>query len=145
MLVFQEQECFQEELRRAQRKLLKVSRDKRWLYCVCLKMCWWVHKLTFRVFTSFLLDRLLQYERVDEDSTGIYCTSPETLLWRIQCLLNVHFLKYNSKLSVRCVIFLDSDATISSENSEGEVLREREREREAAKKYVLYFNIKFRK
>uniref|UniRef100_A0A3Q0S6T8 INO80 complex subunit E n=1 Tax=Amphilophus citrinellus TaxID=61819 RepID=A0A3Q0S6T8_AMPCI len=35
-----EQECFQEELRRAQRKLLKVSRDK-----------------------SFLLDRLLQYER----------------------------------------------------------------------------------
>lgn len=26
----QEQECFQEELRRSQRKLLKVSRDKRW-------------------------------------------------------------------------------------------------------------------
>uniref|UniRef100_A0A3Q3F1T1 INO80 complex subunit E n=1 Tax=Labrus bergylta TaxID=56723 RepID=A0A3Q3F1T1_9LABR len=42
-----EQECFQEELRRSQRKLLKVSRDK-----------------------SFLLDRLLQYERVDEDSSG---------------------------------------------------------------------------
>ncbi|KTF88807.1 hypothetical protein cypCar_00012700 [Cyprinus carpio] len=42
-----EQECFQEELRRAQRKLLKVSRDK-----------------------SFLLDRLLQYERVDEESSG---------------------------------------------------------------------------
>ncbi|XP_056236320.1 INO80 complex subunit E isoform X3 [Seriola aureovittata] len=41
-----EQECFQEELRRAQRKLLKVSRDK-----------------------SFLLDRLLQYERLDEDSS----------------------------------------------------------------------------
>ncbi|XP_010790109.1 INO80 complex subunit E isoform X3 [Notothenia coriiceps] len=41
-----EQECFQEELRRSQRKLLKVSRDK-----------------------SFLLDRLLQYERVDEDSS----------------------------------------------------------------------------
>uniref|UniRef100_A0A671P160 INO80 complex subunit E-like n=1 Tax=Sinocyclocheilus anshuiensis TaxID=1608454 RepID=A0A671P160_9TELE len=41
-----EQECFQEELRRAQRKLLKVSRDK-----------------------SFLLDRLLQYERVDEESS----------------------------------------------------------------------------
>uniref|UniRef100_A0A3B3Y7Y7 INO80 complex subunit E N-terminal domain-containing protein n=1 Tax=Poecilia mexicana TaxID=48701 RepID=A0A3B3Y7Y7_9TELE len=61
-----EQECFQEELRRAQRKLLKVSRDK------------------------FLLDRLLQYERVDEDSS--------------------------------------SDATVSSENSEGEGLRERERE-----------------
>ncbi|XP_028836812.1 INO80 complex subunit E [Denticeps clupeoides] len=63
-----EQECFQEELRRAQRKLLKVSRDK-----------------------SFLLDRLLQYERIDEDSS-------------------------------------DSDATASSENSEGEVLRERERD-----------------
>ncbi|XP_018095588.1 INO80 complex subunit E isoform X3 [Xenopus laevis] len=41
-----EQECFQEELRRAQRKLLKVSRDK-----------------------SFLLDRILQYENVDEDSS----------------------------------------------------------------------------
>ncbi|CAH1800600.1 unnamed protein product, partial [Owenia fusiformis] len=44
-LVF-EQECFMEELRKAQRKLLKVSRDK-----------------------SFLLDRLLQYEAV-EDSTS---------------------------------------------------------------------------
>lgn len=44
-----EHECFQEELRKAQRKLLKVSRDK-----------------------SFLLDRLLQYENVDEDSSGIY-------------------------------------------------------------------------
>ncbi|CAL9705518.1 unnamed protein product [Knipowitschia caucasica] len=62
-----EQECFQEELRRAQRKLLKVSRDK-----------------------SFLLDRLLQYERVDEDSS-------------------------------------DSEATVSSDNSEGEApIRERE-------------------
>ncbi|KAM4581399.1 INO80 complex subunit E isoform 2-T2 [Odontesthes bonariensis] len=69
-----EQECFQEELRRAQRKLLKVSRDK-----------------------SFLLDRLLQYERVDEDST-------------------------------------DSDATVSSDNSEVEGLREKERERDGAKK-----------
>ncbi|KAI9999709.1 hypothetical protein NQD34_011552 [Periophthalmus magnuspinnatus] len=68
-----EQECFQEELRRAQRKLLKVSRDK-----------------------SFLLDRLLQYERVDEDSS-------------------------------------DSEATVSSENSEGEAPI-REREREIAKK-----------
>ncbi|XP_037309365.1 INO80 complex subunit E isoform X1 [Pungitius pungitius] len=46
-----EQECFQEELRRAQRKLLKVSRDK-----------------------SFLLDRLLQYERVDEDSSDSEAT-----------------------------------------------------------------------
>ncbi|XP_047454773.1 INO80 complex subunit E isoform X2 [Mugil cephalus] len=69
-----EQECFQEELRRAQRKLLKVSRDK-----------------------SFLLDRLLQYERVDEDSS-------------------------------------DSDATVSSENSEVEGPRERERERDGPKK-----------
>ena len=42
----QEQECFQEELRRAQRKLLKISRDK-----------------------SFLLDRLLQYERVEGSSS----------------------------------------------------------------------------
>lgn len=29
LLVIQEHECFQEELRKAQRKLLKVSRDKR--------------------------------------------------------------------------------------------------------------------
>uniref|UniRef100_A0A8D0L7B8 INO80 complex subunit E n=1 Tax=Sphenodon punctatus TaxID=8508 RepID=A0A8D0L7B8_SPHPU len=56
-----EQECFQEELRKAQRKLLKVSRDK-----------------------SFLLDRLLQYENVDDESS-------------------------------------DSEATASSENSDGEV------------------------
>ncbi|XP_034030334.1 INO80 complex subunit E isoform X1 [Thalassophryne amazonica] len=69
-----EQECFQEELRRAQRKLLKVSRDK-----------------------SFLLDRLLQYERIDEDSS-------------------------------------DSDATVSSDTSEVEGLRERDRERDGAKK-----------
>ncbi|KAL5016684.1 hypothetical protein ScPMuIL_006273 [Solemya velum] len=40
-----EQECFLEELRKAQRKLLKISRDR-----------------------SFLLDRLLQYEKVDESS-----------------------------------------------------------------------------
>lgn len=45
-LLVYEQECFLEELRKAQRKLLKVSRDK-----------------------SFLLDRLLQYEKV-EDSSG---------------------------------------------------------------------------
>ncbi|XP_070583708.1 INO80 complex subunit E-like isoform X2 [Erythrolamprus reginae] len=56
-----EQECFQEELRKAQRKLLKVSQDK-----------------------SFLLDRLLQYENVDEDSS-------------------------------------DSEATASSDNSDGEM------------------------
>ncbi|XP_025894298.1 INO80 complex subunit E, partial [Nothoprocta perdicaria] len=48
----QEQECFQEELRRAQRKLLKVSRDK-----------------------SFLLDRLLQYENVDDDSSDSEATA----------------------------------------------------------------------
>ncbi|KAL2084028.1 hypothetical protein ACEWY4_019546 [Coilia grayii] len=47
-----EQECFQEELRKAQRKLLKVSRDK-----------------------SFLLDRLLQYERVDDDSSDSEATA----------------------------------------------------------------------
>ncbi|CAJ0964202.1 unnamed protein product [Ranitomeya imitator] len=43
-----EQECFQEELRRAQRKLLRVSRDK-----------------------SFLLDRIIQYENVDDDSSVV--------------------------------------------------------------------------
>ncbi|XP_064425624.1 INO80 complex subunit E isoform X2 [Latimeria chalumnae] len=47
-----EQECFQEQLRKAQRKLLKVSRDK-----------------------SFLLDRLLQYEQVDDDSSDSDATA----------------------------------------------------------------------
>ncbi|XP_054035218.1 INO80 complex subunit E [Dryobates pubescens] len=51
-LLLYEQECFQEELRRAQRKLLKVSRDK-----------------------SFLLDRLLQYEAVDDDSSDSEATA----------------------------------------------------------------------
>ncbi|XP_033748224.1 INO80 complex subunit E-like [Pecten maximus] len=40
-----EQECFLEELRKAQRKLLKISRDR-----------------------SFLLDRLIQHEKIDESS-----------------------------------------------------------------------------
>ncbi|KAL8619148.1 hypothetical protein ACOMHN_019420 [Nucella lapillus] len=44
-LLVYEQECFLEELRKAQRKLLKVARDR-----------------------SFLLDRLLQYEKVDDSS-----------------------------------------------------------------------------
>ncbi|XP_055153641.1 INO80 complex subunit E isoform X1 [Symphalangus syndactylus] len=50
--LWREHECFQEELRKAQRKLLKVSRDK-----------------------SFLLDRLLQYENVDEDSSDSDATA----------------------------------------------------------------------
>ncbi|XP_074650984.1 uncharacterized protein LOC141905830 isoform X2 [Tubulanus polymorphus] len=41
-----EQECFAEELRKVQRKLLCVARDR-----------------------SFLLDRLLQYEKIDESSS----------------------------------------------------------------------------
>ncbi|MGH0157698.1 UNVERIFIED_CONTAM: hypothetical protein FKN15_034290 [Acipenser sinensis] len=52
-----EQECFQEELRRAQRKLLKVSRDK-----------------------SFLLDRLLQYEHVDDDSSAKATPKPTMVI-----------------------------------------------------------------
>ncbi|KYO41051.1 INO80 complex subunit E isoform A [Alligator mississippiensis] len=51
-LLVYEQECFQEELRKAQRRLLKVSRDK-----------------------SFLLDRLLQYEHVDEESSDSEATA----------------------------------------------------------------------
>lgn len=42
----QENECFQEELRKAQRALLRVRRDK-----------------------SFLLDRLLQYQRGPDSSS----------------------------------------------------------------------------
>jgi len=44
-LLVYEQECFLEELRKAQRKLLKVSRDR-----------------------SFLLDRLLQQEKIEDSS-----------------------------------------------------------------------------
>jgi len=47
-----EQECFLEELKKSQRKLLKVSRDK-----------------------SFLLDRLLQYETVDSSSSDSDATA----------------------------------------------------------------------
>ncbi|XP_035227380.1 uncharacterized protein LOC118199596 [Stegodyphus dumicola] len=46
-----ENECFQEELKKAQRKLLKVSRDK-----------------------SFLLDRLLRYETVESSSSDSEAT-----------------------------------------------------------------------
>ncbi|XP_076363124.1 uncharacterized protein LOC143253320 isoform X1 [Tachypleus tridentatus] len=46
-----ENECFQEELRKAQRKLLKVSRDK-----------------------SFLLDRLLEHEKVESSSSDSEAT-----------------------------------------------------------------------
>ncbi|XP_060552770.1 INO80 complex subunit E-like [Ruditapes philippinarum] len=56
-----EQECFLEELRKAQRRLLKVSRDR-----------------------SFLLDRLLQYEKLEESSgdsdlTASSDSEPESL------------------------------------------------------------------
>ncbi|XP_071946624.1 uncharacterized protein [Antedon mediterranea] len=47
-----EQECFQEELRRTQRKLLKATRDK-----------------------SFLLDRLLQYEKADDEDSDTDATA----------------------------------------------------------------------
>ncbi|XP_030064582.1 INO80 complex subunit E [Microcaecilia unicolor] len=66
-----EQECFQEELRKAQRKLLKVSRDK-----------------------SFLLDRLLQYEAVDEGSSDSDATaSSETVMERVPKFLDTPTLK----------------------------------------------------
>lgn len=72
-LIHQEQECFQEELRKAQRKLLKVSRDK-----------------------NFLLDRLLQYEKVifsgsdseptdssedEKEAKKVPVTEPKVITW----------------------------------------------------------------
>ncbi|XP_059809274.1 INO80 complex subunit E isoform X2 [Hypanus sabinus] len=51
-LLLYEQECFQLELRKAQRKFIKVSRDK-----------------------SFLLDRLLEYENVNDDSSDSDATA----------------------------------------------------------------------
>ncbi|KAL7990105.1 hypothetical protein Chor_012771 [Crotalus horridus] len=71
-----EQECFQEELRKAQRKLLKVSRDK-----------------------SFLLDHLLQYENVDEDSSEVGGVTLSDFIFPES----------------------DSEATASSDNSDGEM------------------------
>ncbi|CAM5147849.1 unnamed protein product [Natator depressus] len=62
-LLIYEQECFQEELRKAQRKLLKVSRDK-----------------------SFLLDRLLQHEHVDEESSGAGGGGDPPELGPLRCL-----------------------------------------------------------
>ena len=50
-ILIYENECFQEELKKAQRKLLKVSRDK-----------------------SFLLDRLLKYENVESSSSDSEAT-----------------------------------------------------------------------
>ena len=47
-----EQECFLEELRKSQRRLLKVSRDR-----------------------NFLLDRLLQYEKIDDQSSDSEATA----------------------------------------------------------------------
>lgn len=80
------------------------------------------------MLSSFLLDRLLQYERVDEDSSGSYSTQ--------KSLLVLHrFLSYKLQNSdFEFASLPDSDATVSSENSEGEVLRERERDRDGAKK-----------
>jgi INO80 complex subunit E len=51
-LLVYEQECFVDELRKSQRKLLKVSRDR-----------------------SFLLDRLLQYENIDASSSDSESTA----------------------------------------------------------------------
>ena len=51
-LLVYEQECFVDELRKSQRKLLKVSRDR-----------------------SFLLDRLLQYEHIDASSSDSESTA----------------------------------------------------------------------
>uniref|UniRef100_UPI003590188A INO80 complex subunit E n=1 Tax=Myxine glutinosa TaxID=7769 RepID=UPI003590188A len=65
-LVIYEQECFQDELRKAQRKLLKVSRDK-----------------------SFLLDRLLQYENMDDTSTDSEATLSSDGDTEIQKLLDL--------------------------------------------------------
>lgn len=64
---------------------------------------------------SFLLDRLLQYERVDEESSGRFFNT---------------LLKYTGKNKIfltSCTVFADSEATVSSE-SEGEGARERDRE-----------------
>uniref|UniRef100_A0A9L0SDU9 INO80 complex subunit E n=1 Tax=Equus caballus TaxID=9796 RepID=A0A9L0SDU9_HORSE len=82
-----EHECFQEELRKAQRKLLKVSRDK-----------------------SFLLDRLLQYENVDEDSSGL----------PINFLCKRDFRIGGMRKPACSWSEQDSDATASSDNSETE-------------------------
>lgn len=76
------------------------------------------------LFSSFLLDRLLQYERVDEDSSGTYKTPYH--YERLCCCNSYSKLLWSS--------LPDSDATVSSDNSEVEGPRERERERDGPKK-----------
>jgi len=56
-----EHECFLEELRKSQRKLLKISRDK-----------------------SFLLDRLLQYEKIDDSSSDSDATASSESDYEVQ-------------------------------------------------------------
>lgn len=60
---------------------------------------WAIHVNVLHLFCSFLLDRLLQYERVDEDSSGSYYTSSQRLLSRMTCLLGVHlFLSWDCRI-----------------------------------------------
>lgn len=67
------------------------------------------------LFFSFLLDRLLQYERVDEESSGRSLNKMTSRkLPGILCVLRVF-------------LFSDSDATVSSD-SDGEGARERDRD-----------------
>lgn len=62
---FEENECYQEELRNLQRKLLKLSRDKKWLPPPPLlgRGKWEMDGLA-----SFLLDRLMNFEKPGESS-----------------------------------------------------------------------------
>ncbi|KAF8764357.1 INO80 complex subunit E like protein [Argiope bruennichi] len=57
-----ENESFQEELKKAQRKLLKVPREKK------------VKTFNFKFPLSFLLDRLLRYETVESSSSDSEAT-----------------------------------------------------------------------
>ena len=59
-MLLQENECYQEEIRNLQRKLLKLSRDKKY---VCERL-----QLPYCQRCSFLLDRLIQYEKLSDSS-----------------------------------------------------------------------------
>ncbi|ELU07813.1 hypothetical protein CAPTEDRAFT_221368 [Capitella teleta] len=77
-LLVYEQECFVEELKKSQRKLLKVTRDRTWGRIFVLNSANCKNN-----FFRFLLDRLCQYEKTedtssDSDSTASSDSEAET-------------------------------------------------------------------
>lgn len=75
---FQEQECFLEELKTSQKKLLKLNRDRRSPYLHLLEYVQLafnkISLIVYLTINSFLLDELLQYETKINDSSDSEAT-----------------------------------------------------------------------